>query len=102
MRQPPAAKFMNEREWLTSDDPQAMLQVLTAKDSAYSHRAGEPDRPASDRKLRLFACACWRSEPNRQGRWNEFLDAVREHEEILEGRKLEYSARALGWVCARY
>ena len=60
------------------------------------------DFPVSGRKLRLFACACWRSEPNRQGRWNEFLDAVREHEEILEGRKLEYSARALGWVCARY
>ena len=37
---------MNEDEWLTSADPVAMLDYLGGK--------------VSDRKLRLFACACVR------------------------------------------
>jgi hypothetical protein len=37
---------MTEAEWRTSDDPQKMLEVLREK--------------ASDRQLRLFACACCR------------------------------------------
>ena len=37
---------MTESEWLTCADPTRMLQRV--------------DRPASDRKLRLFACACCR------------------------------------------
>ena len=37
---------MTEAEWLTSTDPAAML--------------GSVEQGASDRKLRLFACACCR------------------------------------------
>lgn len=43
---------MNEQEWLTCEDPQRMLAVLTG-------HAGYVT-PISDRKLRLFACACCR------------------------------------------
>lgn len=39
---------MDEREWFTGDDPKPMLEFLRGK--------------ASDRKLRLFFCACCRSK----------------------------------------
>ena len=38
---------MTEGEWLASDDPEAMLLFLSG-------------RQASDRKVRLFGCACVR------------------------------------------
>ncbi len=37
---------MNQSEWLTSTDPHAMLDFLRSSG------------PLSERKLRLFACAC--------------------------------------------
>ncbi len=48
---------MTEAEWLVSEDWAAMLEALSTP--------GDPvtdlmDRPISDRKLRLFACACCR------------------------------------------
>ena len=46
---------MTETEWLTSDDPAAMLAFVTGK-SEGPHAGGI----VSDRKLRLFACACRR------------------------------------------
>lgn len=47
---------MNEQEWLSSNDPAAMLEALTHGPAA---RAGGSDKPPpSHRKLRLFACAC--------------------------------------------
>lgn len=48
---------MTEAEWLTSTDPAAMLAAIT--DRTDSGRPRITDR-ASDRKLRLFACACCR------------------------------------------
>jgi hypothetical protein len=45
---------MNETDWLTGDDPQAMLEHL--KRTRRIHRT-----PAGKRKLRLFLCACFRN-----------------------------------------
>lgn len=47
---------MDEQQWLTSDDPVAMLHALTAWDSPFKKIGTE----YSPRKLRLFACACVR------------------------------------------
>ena len=49
---------MDESEWLTSQDPAAMLSALTAK---YVDVEREVHTEPSARKLRLFACACCRS-----------------------------------------
>jgi hypothetical protein len=47
---------MTEAEWLTSTDPQAMLAwIQTGGESS-----NRPRNPPTDRKLRLFACACCR------------------------------------------
>jgi hypothetical protein len=80
---------MTEAQWLASNDPEAMLDFLSGK--------------ASDRKLRLFLCACarrlWRFirlEPCRQ--------AVRVAEKYADGqageqeREAAYlAARELAW-----
>lgn len=50
---------MNEQDWLTMDDPQWMLEGLI---NGPAGRVGGSHRPPlSDRKLRLFACACRRA-----------------------------------------
>lgn len=46
---------MNEQQWLTSTDPQAMLKWIRETGGETSNR---PRNPPGDRKLRLFACAC--------------------------------------------
>lgn len=46
---------MTESEWLTSTDPQKMLDFLRTQ----PHMPGR----VSERKLRLFACACCRAHP---------------------------------------
>ena len=49
---------MTEAEWLVSTNPAAMLSYLYAvTDSVYGHSA-EYGRKPSNRKLRLFGCAC--------------------------------------------
>lgn len=78
---------MTEQEWLASTDPQAMLRYLQGDRRLIDFH---PDNPspisvdicvssmASDRKLRLFACACCRQVwdeamcgrcGGREGRW---------------------------------
>ena len=54
---------MTESGWLACDDPRRMLDYLT--DTTRSSGSGAPSlvylgprRRISDRKLRLFACAC--------------------------------------------
>lgn len=49
---------MTEQEWLTSEDPAMMLRTYTSDDMPWP--AGTPAPKVSDRKLRLFACACVR------------------------------------------
>lgn len=49
---------MKESEWLTSTDPAAMLAILAGEDGRGN--SVTPPR-VSDRKLRLFACACCRA-----------------------------------------
>lgn len=46
---------MTEQEWLTCEDPQRMLSYICDGTEAWRHQ-----HRASDRKLRLFACACCR------------------------------------------
>jgi hypothetical protein len=48
---------VNEADWLASDDPGAMLQLVNIDRPASMPLSF---RKASDRKLRLFACACCR------------------------------------------
>jgi hypothetical protein len=49
---------MTESDWLASNDPAAMMRWLT---TPFSERPiAHPQLPVSDRKLRLFACACCR------------------------------------------
>jgi hypothetical protein len=62
---------MTEEEWLAATDPRPMLAFLRDK--------------VSDRKLRLFACACWRRTPELKShpRLNEWIDAGERHADDL-------------------
>jgi hypothetical protein len=62
---------VDERAWLTSDDPQRMLNVVTGQEACQVvNDQGGPHFhiKISDRKLRLFACACCRQV------WNQLTD----------------------------
>src|SRR5262245_31465071 len=70
---------MNEQEWLESTDPGPMLEFLKGK--------------VSDRKLRLFACACCRRI------WHLFNDnnsrrAVEVAERMADGLATDVERRA--------
>jgi hypothetical protein len=52
---------MTEAEWLASDDPQPMLEWVSSQPADRVVRSNVPVHYViSDRKLRLFACACCR------------------------------------------
>ncbi len=61
-RQEREGKPMTEQEWLASADPTAMLDWLTPQMAPSSDRPRIYERCPSERKLRLFACACRRLE----------------------------------------
>lgn len=63
---------MNEAEWLASEDPVAMLHAVGETNGDHPDRAfyGQAPYRASDRKLRLFACACCRQV------WDRLVDDV--------------------------
>lgn len=65
---------MTEAEWLTSTDPQRMIEEIRERGGVpfSGNRPPLPAtlcRPLSDRKLRLFACACCRQV------WDQLADS---------------------------
>jgi hypothetical protein len=51
---------MTEAEWLACDEPKALVRYLIGTDAPRVQDVEEfPDCRTSDRKLRLFACACY-------------------------------------------
>ena len=76
---------VDEEEWLACEDPQPMLQFMRGK--------------VSDRKLRLFACACCR------GHWDELQNpssrrAVKVVEGFVDGKFKEPDLMA-AWISAQ-
>lgn len=59
----------------------------------------DPPWMPSDRKLRLWACACWRlvPAPKLTTAWYE---ALRQLEELAEGDRSEFTRSAKGFICA--
>jgi hypothetical protein len=62
---------VTETEWLSCTDPQPMLEYLRGK--------------VSERKLRLFACACWRYIPWRHYGYTRLTRAVETAERYADG-----------------
>lgn len=79
---------MTESEWLASTDPRTMLSWLQGEDF-YGGRL----YPVSDRKLRLFACACHRYASVPAG--EEALAAIAAAELWADGG---LAARSHGWT----
>lgn len=93
---------MTEAEWLGSNDPQRLLQYLQAMRSAAG--VGESPYPVprvSDRKLRLFACACarqvWHLLTDPRSRQavevaERFADGQATEKELDEARRVAYAS----------
>jgi hypothetical protein len=72
---------VTEEEWLTSTDPQAMLAFFLGK--------------TSERKLRLFALACWRrSGGGSDKEWRR--ESLRVYELLAEGSVTDEELAAIG------
>jgi hypothetical protein len=95
---------MTESEWLASEDPARMLEVLLSLGGT----ARQPPHP-SDRKLRLFACAFWRwyaAHPQRdqQADLVRLLTACRLGEAVADAKTTREIAVKLGasWHAGGY
>ena len=86
---------MTEQDWLTSEDPAAMLETLRNTDSACKRHGARPGYVVrvngqdyhypglSDRKLRLFACSCHRVAATSPGK--RALRAIEAAESYADG-----------------
>ena len=71
---------MDEQQWLACTDPTPMLRFLLGTDYPRVQAVEAfPDCQASDRKLRLFACACY-------GRIRHLLPDPRARDGLPPGR----------------
>src|SRR5581483_1043029 len=93
---------MNEREWLKCTDPTKMLEFLRGKMASQDNRLPSgmvvqipvyPECKVSDRKMRLFSCACgrrvWHLLSDNRSRMaieitERFVDGLATQEEYLE------------------
>jgi hypothetical protein len=73
---------MTEAEWLACDDPQKMLEFLRGK--------------ASDRKLRLFAVACWRRLHGPDGAEGWRRESLRVYERTADQGVTDEELAAIG------
>jgi hypothetical protein len=74
---------MTEHEWLVSTDPEPMLEFLRGK--------------ASDRKLRLFACACCRHTSSiMDAEWRRMVDHERRRTAVL------WPSRVFHWISSKF
>lgn len=79
---------MTESDWLTSDNPQKMLDALQWSETRVRDEDGEYSsvlrsrRRVSDRKLRLFVVAC-AGGPEAAGDWNEWAEREDQAGEFL-------------------
>ena len=78
---------MTEQEWLACADPQKMLGFLRGSWRRWLPWRSRPFCKPSERSLRLFACACFRSQmAHSDGRTDQSLDAVAAVERWLDGQ----------------
>ncbi len=77
---------MTEAEWLTGTDCRAMMRALRGR--------------ACDRKLRLFACACWQRLRHllQDGHLRWFLGLLEPHADGLVPPQELWAARQAAWV----
>jgi hypothetical protein len=80
---------MTEAEWLAGTDFRAMLRSLRGR--------------ASERKLRLFACACWQRLRHllQDGHLRWFLGLLEPHADGLVPPQELWAARQAAWVALR-
>jgi hypothetical protein len=93
--------FMTEAEWLASTDLFAMLEYLKEKAFSVHHADTMSQYQASERKLRLFGCACcrkvWHLIPN----W-ECRSAIEVVEKVLDGTLPIERLREVSWSVYKY
>lgn len=84
---------MTEIQWLTSDDPAAMLHLLSHQPARGGNPARPRDKPlASDRKLRLWAEACRRLDVGMGGTYHRDLHDPEQLRDALKGWCKSWSA----------